>query len=165
MTFGGAGADYGGRWSSVLPRVADRDADSTFRGADLHGLHNFSNAAAAIAAARWHRGSSQPRSKKVCVASVRSASGGWRPLSGRHQRASALRRFKATNMAEAAVTALRGLGEARGVLIAGRAGQKSSGSLRRAGRCPAREEAGLRSSSGRQRKGSGRPWPRRADRR
>lgn len=81
----------------------------------LHGRHNLENAAAAIAAAR---------SLDLAPAAIRKALGAFRPLPHRMARVASVREVtfyddsKGTNVG-ASVTALRGLSETRGVLIAG----------------------------------------------
>jgi UDP-N-acetylmuramoylalanine--D-glutamate ligase len=81
----------------------------------LHGRHNLDNAAAAIAAAR---------ALDLSATAIRSALANFRPLPHRMARVASFRGVnfyddsKGTNVG-AAVTAVRGLSEARGVLIAG----------------------------------------------
>jgi UDP-N-acetylmuramoylalanine--D-glutamate ligase len=81
----------------------------------LHGRHNIENAAAAIAAAR---------SLDLDLSAIRKALLAFRPLPHRMARVASVASInfyddsKGTNVG-AAVTALRGLAEARGVLIAG----------------------------------------------
>ncbi len=81
----------------------------------LHGRHNIENAAAAIAAVR---------SLDLDVAAIRKALALFRPLPHRMARVASFANVnfyddsKGTNVG-ASVTALRGLAEARGVLIAG----------------------------------------------
>ncbi|HET7538985.1 MAG TPA: UDP-N-acetylmuramoyl-L-alanine--D-glutamate ligase [Polyangiaceae bacterium] len=81
----------------------------------LHGRHNLENAAAAIAAAR---------ALDVSPSAIRTALAEFRPLPHRMARVATVRGVnfyddsKGTNVG-ASVTALRGLAEAKGVLIAG----------------------------------------------
>jgi len=81
----------------------------------LHGRHNLDNAAAAIAAAR---------ALDLSPTAIRRALANFRPLPHRMTRVASIRGVnfyddsKGTNVG-AAVTALRGLSETRGVLIAG----------------------------------------------
>jgi len=81
----------------------------------LHGWHNLENAAAAIAAAR---------ALDLKPSAIRSALAAFRPLPHRMARVASVEGItfyddsKGTNVG-ASVTALRGLSEARGVLIAG----------------------------------------------
>jgi len=81
----------------------------------LHGRHNLDNAAAAIAAAR---------ALDLSPSAIRTALAAFRPLPHRMARVATVRGInfyddsKGTNVG-ASVTALRGLAEARGVLIAG----------------------------------------------
>jgi UDP-N-acetylmuramoylalanine--D-glutamate ligase len=84
-------------------------------GSALHGLHNLDNAAAAIATAR---------ALDLAPAAIRKALAEFRPLPHRMTRVATVRGVnfyddsKGTNVG-AAVTAVRGLSETRGVLIAG----------------------------------------------
>jgi UDP-N-acetylmuramoylalanine--D-glutamate ligase len=84
-------------------------------GGALHGRHNIENAAAAIAAAR---------SLDLSVSAIRKALLAFHPLPHRMARVASFASInfyddsKGTNVG-ASVTALRGLAEARGVLIAG----------------------------------------------
>ena len=81
----------------------------------LHGRHNIENAAAAIAATR---------ALDLAPAAIRKALAEFRPLPHRMARVATVRGVnfyddsKGTNVG-AAVTAVRGLSEMRGVLIAG----------------------------------------------
>lgn len=112
LTFG-VGGDYYVEEGCVVER-STRERFS-LEGADLHGQHNHLNAAAAIAAAR------------VLGVGAEDISEGLRrfralphrmALSGRIKGVSFYDDSKATNV-EAAVTALRGLTETKGVLVAG----------------------------------------------
>lgn len=112
LTFGGDG-DYAVRGRTVTERTSGATYDlATTR---LHGRHNVDNAAAAIAAALAAGASAE---------SIRSALSAFVPLPHRMALVAELGgvRFyddsKGTNVG-AAVTALSGLHEARGVLIAG----------------------------------------------
>ena len=84
-------------------------------GSALHGRHNLDNAAAAIAAAR---------ALDLAPSAIRTALAAFRPLPHRMARVASFGGVtfyddsKGTNVG-ASVTALRGLSEARGVLIAG----------------------------------------------
>lgn len=113
VTFGGAGADYEVDGPSVLEVATGTRFDLSQ--ADLHGLHNFSNAAAAIAAARAFE--LEPAAIEEGLRRFRALPHRM-ALSGRHKGINFYDDSKATNVG-AAVTALRGLSEARGVLIAG----------------------------------------------
>ena len=81
----------------------------------LHGRHNLENAAAAIAAAR---------ALELAPAAIRQALAAFRPLAHRMAKVASIANVnfyddsKGTNVG-AAVTAVRGLAEERGVLIAG----------------------------------------------
>lgn len=112
VTFGGDG-DYALRGRNVVERATAEEF--SLEGVDLHGRHNLENAAAAIAAVRA-LGLARP--------AIEAGLRGFSPL---HHRMALVRevfgvRFyddsKGTNVG-AAVTALRGLEEARAVLIAG----------------------------------------------
>lgn len=112
VTFGGDG-DYALRGRSVIERATAEEF--SLEGVDLYGRHNLENAAAAIAAVRA-LGLGRP--------AIEAGLRGFSPL---HHRMALVRevfgvRFyddsKGTNVG-AAVTALRGLEEARAVLIAG----------------------------------------------
>jgi UDP-N-acetylmuramoylalanine--D-glutamate ligase len=112
LTFGTAG-DYAVQGASVLEaRSGERFA---LDGAKLHGTHNWHNAAAAIAAVR---------SLGIAPAAIAEGLARFEPLPHRMALCGELRgvRFyddsKGTNVG-AAVTALCGLSESRGVLIAG----------------------------------------------
>jgi UDP-N-acetylmuramoylalanine--D-glutamate ligase len=113
VEIGGAGADY-----AVVDRgIVEQATGERFElaGTRLHGLHNHTNAAFAVAAARTLSASS---------AAIRQALAAFQPLAHRMALVSELRgvRFyddsKGTNVG-AALTALLGLSEQRGVLIAG----------------------------------------------
>ncbi len=113
LEIGGAAADY-----AVLDAViTERATGERFDLADarLHGRHNHENAAFAVAAAR---------ALGASAAAVRHALVAFQPLPHRMAKVAEVRgvRFyddsKGTNVG-AAVTALLGLREARGVLIAG----------------------------------------------
>lgn len=112
VSFGAAG-DY----AVEAQRVIERFSGEVFELAhtELHGAHNVDNAAAAIAAAR---------ALGVAARAVREGLGRFRALPHRMQRVLVIDDVpyyddsKATNV-DAAVTALSGLAEARGVLIAG----------------------------------------------
>lgn len=112
LTFGSAGA-YAVARAQVLEARTGENFD--LRGAKLHGLHNHHNAAAAIAAAR---------ALDVAPAAVRAGLERFQPLAHRMALAGEVDgvRFyddsKGTNVG-AAVTALCGLTEEKGVLIAG----------------------------------------------
>jgi UDP-N-acetylmuramoylalanine--D-glutamate ligase len=109
----GRGGDYETRGKLVV-EVATGEAFDT-ESASLHGAHNVSNAAAAIAAAR---------SRGVTVGQIRQGLRGFRPLP--HRMALVARcgnvafydDSKGTNVG-ASVTALDGVLESRAVLIAG----------------------------------------------
>jgi UDP-N-acetylmuramoylalanine--D-glutamate ligase len=110
---------FGGQGELALEgtRVVERASGEVFEleGTRLFGRHNFENAAAALAAAR---------ELGVSAGSLRSALAAFEPLPHRMALVKTLAsvRFyddsKGTNVG-AAVTALRGLSEPRGVLIAG----------------------------------------------
>jgi UDP-N-acetylmuramoylalanine--D-glutamate ligase len=112
VTFGGTG-DY----AVVARAVVQRSSGESFalEHTELHGAHNATNAAAAIAAAR---------TLGVPVSGVRRGLGEFRALPHRMQRVATVDGVayyddsKATNV-DAAVTALLGLSEERAVLIAG----------------------------------------------
>jgi len=113
LVYFGAGGDY----ALDGTRVVERSSGEAFEleGSRLFGRHNHENAAAAVAGAR---------ALGVSSAAVRAALSGFVPLPHRMALAGVVRgvRFyddsKGTNVG-AAVTALSGLSEARGVLIAG----------------------------------------------
>lgn len=99
------------------PFIVERKTGTRFdlSSADLHGLHNRMNAAAAIAAARVFGVAADAIAeglRRFRALPHRMA------LSGRHQGVNFYDDSKATNVG-AAVTALLGLTEERGVLIAG----------------------------------------------
>ncbi|MDF3065091.1 MAG: hypothetical protein K0R38_692 [Polyangiaceae bacterium] len=110
---GGAGADYAVGEGVIVERATGERFD--LRETQLHGLHNHHNAAFAVAAARAVR---------VPVAAIQRALRDFAPLPHRMALVTEARgvRFyddsKGTNVG-AAVTALLGLSEPRGVLIAG----------------------------------------------
>lgn len=112
VTFG-AGGDYAVLGRAVVEMASGERFD--LDGADLHGKHNLTNAAAAIAAARAFG---------VSPAAVREGLARFRALPHRMALAGKLGGVtfyddsKATNVG-AAVTALLGLSEPRGVLVAG----------------------------------------------
>jgi UDP-N-acetylmuramoylalanine--D-glutamate ligase len=112
VTFGPAG-DYA--CAEGIVTEARTGAQFDLRVSRLHGTHNHHNAAAAIAAVR---------ALDLPPAAIGAGLGRFEPLAHRMALVGELRgvRFyddsKGTNVG-AAVTALRGLGEARGVLIAG----------------------------------------------
>ena len=113
VTFGPAGADYEVDGPSVVEHGTGIRFDLSQ--ADLYGLHNFANAAAAIAAARafgLEPGFVEEGLRRFRALPHRMA------LSGRFRGVSFYDDSKATNVG-AAVTALLGLTEQRGVLIAG----------------------------------------------
>ncbi len=116
------GLEAGGEsdFAAVLtpePGVRDRGRGDFYglKGADLHGTHNLLNAAAAIAAAREFG---------VSAEAIRTGLAGFRGLPHRMQRVGEVGGVtfyddsKATNVGSA-VTALLGLAEPKGVLIAG----------------------------------------------
>ncbi len=112
LTFGSYG-DY-----SVSGRVVVETRSGEIFDLDqtaLHGRHNLDNAAAAIAAAR---------ALDLTPSAIRKALAAFKPLPHRMARVAQVRGVtfyddsKGTNVG-ASVTALRGLSEARGVLIAG----------------------------------------------
>ncbi len=111
LTFGGG--DYAVEEGFVTERKSGEEFDLGV--ARLHGRHNHDNAAAAIAAAR---------ALSVNADAIRRALAQFEPLPHRMALVGELQgvRFyddsKGTNVG-AAVTALRGMSEARGVLIAG----------------------------------------------
>jgi len=113
VTYGPDGADYAVLGASVLERSSGICFDLS--GADLHGLHNYENAAAAIAAARAF--GLEPAAITEGLARFRALPHRM-ALSGRFEGVTFYDDSKATNVG-AAVTALRGLTEPRGVLIAG----------------------------------------------
>jgi UDP-N-acetylmuramoylalanine--D-glutamate ligase len=113
VTYGPADADYAVEGPSVLERSSGLRFDLS--GADLHGLHNYENAAAAIAAARAF--GLEPATIVEGLARFRALPHRM-ALSGRFEGVAFYDDSKATNVG-AAVTALRGLTERRGVLIAG----------------------------------------------
>jgi UDP-N-acetylmuramoylalanine--D-glutamate ligase len=109
----GSGGDYEPSHGTVLEvSTGERFELAT---AKLHGAHNMSNAAAAIAAVR---------SQAVCPEAIREGLGRFEPLSHRMALVGTVGAVsfyddsKATNVG-AAVTALDGLQEPRAVLIAG----------------------------------------------
>lgn len=112
ISFGKDG-DYFLSGTEVIERKSGERFD--LKSADLHGLHNRMNAAAAIAAARVFGIESE-----AIVEGLRRfrALPHRMALSGRHQGVSFYDDSKATNVG-AAVTALRGLIEEKGVLLAG----------------------------------------------
>jgi len=113
VTFGGAGADYEVDGPGVIERVSRLRFDLSE--SDLHGAHNYANAAAAIAAARAFGlapGPIEEGLSRFRALPHRMA------LSGRFRGVSFYDDSKATNVG-AAVTALRGLTEPKGVLVAG----------------------------------------------
>jgi UDP-N-acetylmuramoylalanine--D-glutamate ligase len=113
VTFGPTGADYEVDGSSVVERSHGTRFDLSQT--DLYGLHNFANAAAAIAAARAfgvEAGFIEEGLRRFRALPHRMA------LSGRFKGVNFYDDSKATNVG-AAVTALLGLSETRGVLIAG----------------------------------------------
>ncbi|HYP88726.1 MAG TPA: UDP-N-acetylmuramoyl-L-alanine--D-glutamate ligase [Polyangiaceae bacterium] len=113
LTVGGAGADYAVVGTTIIEQGSQQRYE--LGKTRLHGRHNHTNAAFAVAAARAIR---------VPVAAVQQALLDFVPLAHRMALVTELRgvRFyddsKGTNVG-AAVTALLGLTEARGVLIAG----------------------------------------------
>lgn len=112
LSFGAAG-DYRVEDRSIVEAKTGEVFDLS--GSDLHGRHNYFNAAAAIAAARV---------LGVSADDIAEGLRRFRPLphrmalAGRVGGVSFYDDSKATNV-EAAVTALLGLSEARGVLVAG----------------------------------------------
>ncbi len=107
----------GGDYSVVDQCVVEHATGSTYelRGADLHGQHNHANAAAAIAMARVMGASSEDIAEGLCrfrALPHRMA------LVGHHAGVSFYDDSKATNVGSA-VTAILGLSETKGVLIAG----------------------------------------------
>jgi len=113
VTFGPAGADYEVVGASVVERATGHSFD--LAQADLHGLHNYSNAAAAIAAARafdLEAPAIEEGLRRFRALPHRMA------LVGRFKGVNFYDDSKATNVG-AAVTALRGLTEERGILVAG----------------------------------------------
>jgi UDP-N-acetylmuramoylalanine--D-glutamate ligase len=110
---GGPGADYAVFEEAILERATGERFD--LRGTKLHGLHNHHNAAFAVAAAR---------ALQASASAVQRALREFEPLPHRMAlvtEASGVRFYddsKGTNVG-AAVTALLGLSEPRGVLIAG----------------------------------------------
>lgn len=113
ITFGGSDADYPVRGREVRERVSGEVF--SLASTDLHGAHNLSNAAAAIAVARTFG---------VSNAEVAEGLARFRALPHRMAFAGEVEGVhfyddsKATNVG-AAVTALMGLSEERAVLIAG----------------------------------------------
>ncbi len=109
----GAYGDYVVSGRSVVERRSGELFD--LEGSALHGRHNIENAAAAIASARVH---------DLAPAGIRAALAQFRPLPHSMARVASFRGVsfyddsKGTNVG-AAVTAVRGLSEVRGVLIAG----------------------------------------------
>lgn len=112
VTFGASG-DYAVRGATVVERATE--TSFSLEGTDFHGTHNFANAAAAIAVAR---------ALDVSAEAVRRGLSAFRALGHRMTlvgEIDGVRYYddsKATNVG-AAVTALRGLTEARAVLLAG----------------------------------------------
>jgi len=112
VTFGASG-DYAVHGRSVTETASGEVFDLS--SSELHGLHNLENAAAAIAAVR---------SVGVSASAVRAGLARFKPLAHRMARVATIDGVnfyddsKGTNVG-ASVTALRGLAEARGVLIAG----------------------------------------------
>jgi UDP-N-acetylmuramoylalanine--D-glutamate ligase len=112
VSFGQDG-DYFVEGSAIVERKTGERFDLS--SADLYGLHNRMNAAAAIAAARVFGvpvGGIVEGLRRFRALPHRMA------LAGRHQGVSFYDDSKATNVG-AAVTALRGLTEEKGVLVAG----------------------------------------------
>ncbi len=113
LVVGGEGADYVVTGGSILERASGERFE--LGQTRLHGQHNHANAAFAVAAAR---------ALGVPAAPIRRTLVEFKPLAHRMALVTEVRevRFyddsKATNVG-AAVTALLGLGEPRGVLIAG----------------------------------------------
>lgn len=113
VTFGAGDADYAVTGSAVIERASGERFD--LGGSSLHGRHNLSNAAAAIALAR---------ALAAPVAAVREGLATFRALPHRMALAGVVAGVrcyddsKGTNVG-AAVTAVRGLAEERVVLIAG----------------------------------------------
>ncbi|HYQ14461.1 MAG TPA: UDP-N-acetylmuramoyl-L-alanine--D-glutamate ligase [Polyangiaceae bacterium] len=113
LEIGGAGADYAVVSGTVIEQASEQRFE--LGRTKLHGHHNHTNAAFAIAAAR---------AIGVPVPAIQQALLDFQPLAHRMALVTELRgvRFyddsKGTNVG-AAVTALLGLSEARGVLIAG----------------------------------------------
>ncbi len=105
----------GGDFAVLGSDVVEGTTRYALAGTDLHGRHNYLNAAAAIAAARAMGASAE---------AIRAGLAAFRALPHRMALAGRVRGIpfyddsKGTNVG-AAVTALRGLTEARGVLIAG----------------------------------------------
>jgi len=112
LTFG-PGGDYFVEGLSVVEKSTGERFD--LRGSDLHGRHNHLNAAAAIAAARvfgLKKDAIDEGLRRFRALPHRMA------LAGRYQGVNFYDDSKATNVG-AAVTALLGLTEEKGVLIAG----------------------------------------------
>lgn len=113
VTIGGAGADYAVESGAIVERASGERFE--LGATRLHGHHNHTNAAFAVAAAR---------ALGAGADAIRQALADFQPLAHRMAFVTELRgvRFyddsKGTNVG-AAVTALLGLSEARGVLIAG----------------------------------------------
>jgi UDP-N-acetylmuramoylalanine--D-glutamate ligase len=113
LEIGEAGADYAVTGGAIVEAASGDRFELS--GTRLHGLHNHSNAAFAVAAAR---------ALAAPAAAIARGLAAFQPLAHRMALVSELRgvRFyddsKGTNVG-AAVTALLGLSEAKGVLIAG----------------------------------------------